>query len=595
MKYIDLDFLKFLLFDVHSIEKLLNYEKFSDFDKDSMIMFLDAAKDIADKEMYPYYQDFDRKPAKFEDGGIKIHPQAENIFRAISESGYLGAQFKPEFGGMNMPHLLAGGTGLIYSAANNHVLAYLALTVGSAHLIASFGTKEQADEYIPKMLSANWMGTMCLTEPEAGSSLGNLRTTATPTVEGYYKIKGQKIFISGGEHQFAENFVHMVLARIDGAPLGTKGISLFIVPKFRKASDGNLELNDVLTAGDYQKMGQKGYCTAHLMFGENDNCWGWLVGEANFGLKYMFQMMNEARLEVGLTGAAVSSAAFYSSLEYARERIQGQRLSQKGEKVIDQTAIINHPDVRRMLLMQRAVGLGSMSLILEAFKYYDLVHVTEGEEKENNFLMLDLLTPIAKAYPTEFGIQSTSYGVQTLGGYGYTVDFLQEQYMRDIRITSIYEGTTTIQSLDLLGRKITAQNGKPLLLLMNILNDTIAEAKSYPELVEFAEELSNGIIVVQKTIEYLLPFAFQQMYEKYLKDATLFFEMMGHVIISWQWLKIGIASLKAENNYPDANCKTNLLTLEYYINYELPKILSLKEIITKKQNTTIVGETDYLN
>lgn len=306
-------------------------------------------------------------------------------------------------------------------------------------------------------------------------------------------------------------------------------------------------------------------------------------------------MMNEARLEVGLTAAAVSSAAFYSSLEYARERIQGQRLSQKGEKVIDQTAIVNHPDVRRMLLMQRAVGLGSMSLILEAFRYYDLVHVTEGEEKENNFLMLDLLTPVAKAYPSEFGIQSTSYGVQTLGGYGYTVDFLQEQFMRDIRITSIYEGTTTIQSLDLLGRKITAQNGKPLLLLMNLLNETIAEAKNYPELVQFAEELSNGIGVVQKTIEYLLPFAFQQMYEKYLKDATLFFEMMGHVIISWQWLKIGIASLKEENNYPEANCKTNLLTLEYYINYELPKILSLKEIITKKQNTTIVGEIDYLN
>jgi alkylation response protein AidB-like acyl-CoA dehydrogenase len=468
--------------------------------------------------------------------------------------------------------------------------------VGAANLITSFGTREQADEYVPEMLSANWMGTMCLTEPEAGSSLGNMRTTASLAPEGHYNIKGQKIFISGGDHQFAENFVHMVLARIDGAPEGTKGISLFIVPKFRKNESGELIPNDVLTAGDYQKMGQKSYCTAHLMFGENDNCRGWLVGEANAGLKYMFQMMNQARLEVGLTAAAVSTAAYYHSLEYARERVQGQRMSQKGEKVIEQTQIVNHADVRRMLLMQRAVGIGSMSLILEAFRYYDLLGVTEGEEKENNFLILDLLTPIAKAYPSEFGINSTSYGVQVLGGYGYTIDFLQEQFMRDIRITSIYEGTTTIQALDLLGRKVAAKNGKPLMLLMGILNETIAEARKFEELTPYAAQLENSIGTIQKTMEYLLPFAFQMQYEKFLKDATLVFELLSHVVISWQWLKIGVSSLKKENSkYDDAFVKTNLLTMEYYFNYELPKILSLKEIITKDQNTTIPGDIDYLN
>lgn len=596
MKYLDLDLLKFLLFEVHGLETLLKYPKYSEFDNDSILMFLDAAKDIADKEMYPYYQDCDKQPAKYEDGGIKIHPQMKNIFQAITDSGFVGSHLAPEFGGMNMPHIIVGATGLIYSAANNHALAYLALTVGAANLITSFGTMEQVEEYVPNMLASKWMGTMCLTEPEAGSSLGNLRTTATPSAEGFYKIKGQKIFISGGDHQFADNFIHMVLARIDGAPQGVKGISLFIVPKYRNSGDGKTEFNDVLTAGDYQKMGQKGYCTAHLMFGENDNCRGWLVGEENKGLKYMFQMMNQARLEVGLTAAAVSTAAYYHSLEYARERVQGQRLSQKGEKVTEQTQIVNHADVRRMLLMQRAVGIGSMSLILESFKYYDLLGVTEGEEKENNFLMLDLLTPIAKAYPSEFGITSTSYGIQTLGGYGYTVDFLQEQFMRDIRITSIYEGTTTIQAMDLLGRKVAAQNGKPLLLLMGILNESIAEAKKFDQLIPYAEQLEKSIGTIQKTMEYLLPFAFQMQYEKFLKDATLFFEMMSHVIISWQWLKIGTSALKNENmKYDDSFSKTNLLTMEYYFNYELPKILSLKEIITKDQNTTIPGDIDYLN
>jgi butyryl-CoA dehydrogenase len=596
MKYIDLDLLKFLLADVHGLEKILEYSKYSDFDMESLTMFLDAAKDLSDKELYPYYQDFDKKPAIYKDGEVQIHPQLETMFRAIVESGFVGAHMPPEFGGMNMPHMAMGAAGIVQSAANNHVPPYLALTVGAADLIATFGNREQADVYIPNMLNGKWMGTMCLTEPEAGSSLGNLRTIAKPADDGYYNITGQKIFISGGDHQFADNFIHMVLARIDGAPEGTKGISMFIVPKFRIADDGSLEPNDVLTAGDYQKMGQKGYCTVHLMFGENDNCRGYLVGEANRGLKYMFQMMNQARLEVGLTGAAVAASAYYHSLEYAKERIQGARMSQKGEKSNVETHIINHADVRRMLLMQRGVAIGSMSLILEAYRYYDLVEVTEGEEKDNNFLLLDLLTPIAKAYPTEYGIASTSYGIQVLGGYGYTIDYPQEQFLRDMRITSIYEGTTTIQSLDLLGRKVAAQGGKPLMLLMGVLNETVSEAKKYEELVPYAEQLEKGVGIVQKVMEHLLPFAFQQRYERFLKDATLVLELMSHLVISWQWLKIGIGAMKNENPmYDEKFHKANLLTMEYYFNYELPKIVSLKEIITKDQTTTIVGEIDYLN
>ncbi len=595
MKYTDLNLMKFLLYNVHDLQSLLDLPKHNEFDKDSIDMFLDASYDIGEQYLYPYYQDFDNHPAKYEDGGIKVHPKLGEIFKAIVESGWVGATFDYDYGGMNMPHIVAAAIGHVYNAANNHVSGYLALTVGAANLITSFGSQEQVDQYVPNMLSAKWMGTMCLTEPEAGSSLGNLRTTASPNEDGSYSIKGQKIFISGGDHQFADNFVHMVLARIDGAPQGTKGISLFIVPKFRIKEDGGLEPNDVLTAGDYQKMGQRGYCTAHLMFGENDNCKGWLVGEPNKGLKYMFQMMNQARLEVGLTAASISLSAYYHSLEYAKERVQGKRLSQRGERVFEQTEIINHPDVRRMLLMQKATSVGALSLIFEAFRQYDLVENSEGDEKNDNFLLLDLLTPLAKAYPTEAGIISTSNGIQVLGGYGYTIDFPQQQFMRDIRITSIYEGTTTIQALDLLGRKVTAQNGKALLLLMEKINQTLAKAREYDILKEYADDLEKGVQKIQKILEILLPFAFQKQYERYLKDATMFLEMMSLVVVSWQWLKIGIKSLE-ENDFNEDLNQGNILAMKYYFEYELPKIEGLFEIIRKEDDITLKkGDVDYIN
>jgi len=594
MKYTDLNLLKFLMFDVHNISEVLSLPKHSDFDEETINMFIEASMDIADQELYPYFQEFDKYPAKYEDGGIKIHPQLGKIFKAIIESGWVGAHFSPENGGMNLPHMVEGAAGHIYSAANNHVTGYLALTAGSANLITSFGSQEQIDTYVPKMLESGWMGTMCLTEPEAGSSLGILRTSASPTEEGHYNIKGQKIFISGGDHQFAENFVHMVLARIDGASEGSRGISLFIVPKHRIKEDGSLEFNDVLTAGDYQKMGQKGYCTAHLMFGENDNCRGWLVGEPNKGLKYMFQMMNQARLEVGITATSIAMSSYYHSLQYSKERLQGKKLSDTGERATAQAPIIEHADVRRMLLMQKSVAFGSMSLLMESFKLYDMMESAEGEKKNDYFLLLELLTPMAKAYPSEYGLLAASNGVQVLGGYGFTVDFPLEQLLRDIRITSIYEGTTTIQGMDLLGRKITAQNGKALLLLMEEVNKTVAGAKKHEELVKYAENLEEGIKVVQKTLEFLLPFAFQKQYESYLKNATLFLELMSHVTISWQWLKMGLSSLESER-FTDEFYKGNLLAMKYYFNYELPKINSLSDTIMNAENVTVFDGNDYIN
>ena len=308
------------------------------------------------------------------------------------------------------------------------------------------------------MLSGKWGGTMCLTEPQAGSSLSDIVTKATPSKNGYYNISGQKIFISAGDSQYAENIVHLLLARVEGAPKGTKGISLFIVPKNRIKPDGSLEPNDVNSVADFQKMGQKGYCTTHLGFGDKEDCRGWLVGEENQGLKYMFMMMNAARIGVGRDASAIASAAYQASLQYANERPQGRKLTSDGKKNVEesQSLIIEHPDVRRMLLLQKAVVEGSMSLVLLAAKYYDLETTAQSKEEKYKYnSLLEMIIPVVKTYPSEAGSYSVNNGLQVLGGYGFCSDFILQQYYRDIRISAIYEGTTGIQSQDLLGRKDT--------------------------------------------------------------------------------------------------------------------------------------------
>ncbi len=594
MNYMDLDNLKFLLFDVVKLGDVLQFEKHRDFDLEGADIFLDGMKDLADQVLFPSFKEMDEKPAEYRDGAIHVHPQLGEIFRQVAESGMIGSHFDPKFGGMNMPHVLVAAAEHILHSANNNAGPYLALTTGAANLLTSFGSEELTQTYLPKMLEGKWMGTMSLTEPEAGSSLGDLTTSATPVEAGYYMIKGQKIFISGGDHQFGENFVHMVIARIPGSPEGAKGISLFVVPKLRINPDGSLEPNDVITAGDYQKLGQRGYCTSHLIFGEHNDCRGWLVGEPNKGLKYMFQLMNQARLEVGNLAVSIATAAYQASLSYAKERAQGRRMTKEGMEAKEQTLIINHPDVRRMLLKQKSITEGALALLLETYKYYDLVHCLDGEEKGNAQMMLDLLTPVAKTYPSDLGIESVSNGIQVLGGYGYTKDFLLEQYFRDIRITSIYEGTSGIQALDLLSRKMTANNGQAMMILLGVLNETIAAAKGKPELVPYAQKLEEAIAEVQKIMEHLLPFAFQRQYESFLADASLFMELTGHLLISWQWLRIATAAIEkmesGEMRWPKSFYQEKIHTMKYYFVYELPRIKGLSETIRSKEELTILKD-----
>jgi butyryl-CoA dehydrogenase len=598
--YMCMDTLKFLLFDVHNIEELLKYERFEAFDTDSMNILLDSAKSWADQDFYPYYREMDEKPVYFEDGKVHSHPILKKIFTHAGENGWLGTYFDYADGGMQMPHTLANATNHIFESANNHIPGYMGLTSGAAHLIATFGNQDLKQKFIPDMLAGKWGGTMALTEPHCGSSLSDIVTAAKPTTSRHYLIKGQKIFISGGDHEAVDNFVHLTLARIEGAPAGTKGISLFVVPKYRIEDDKSLAYNDVCAVSDFQKMGQRGYSTVHLVYGEKDDCHGYLVGEEHQGLKYMFQMMNGARIDVGMTAASTATAAYYASLQYAKERPQGRKIMNSGKKDISegQTLIINHPDVRRMLLLQKAIVEGALSLLIECSKHSDIAHCDTGETKENHHLLLELLTPVAKTYPAEMGRIAINNGLQVLGGYGYCMDFPLQQYLRDIRIMAIYEGTTGIQSLDLLGRKIPMGGGKALQLLTKDMSRTIGEANKYESLTKYALILSQKMSEIQKALEYLMAYAAQGDYENYLADATIFMEMASNIIIGHQWLKMAVTAQNALTDgktiFDNAFYEAKIHTMKFYFKYELPKANACLETLVNSDKLTLPSENKEL-
>ena len=595
-KYTSIENLKFLLQEVHHVEELFNYPRYQDYDIDAMDVLIDSVKDFSDKEMFPFLQEMDEKPVIYKEGKVIVHPQIDTVIKKSAENGWIGPYFDYEDGGSQMPGMLYGAGFHILEAANNNATGYVGLTTGAANLIVTFGNKQQKDTYVPKMLAGKWMGTMALTEPQAGSSLSDVKTSAKPREDGHYEIKGQKIFISGGDHQFGENFIHLTLARIEGAPMGTKGISLFIVPKKRLNESGALEDNDVFTAGDFQKVGQKGYATTHLVFGEKDNCIGYLVGEANRGLKYMFNMMNEARLSVGSSATSIATAAYLASLQYAKERPQGRRLKGTGKKDVsqEQTLIINHPDVRRMLLAQKAITEGALSLILQSYKYQDLSHVAEGADKEKYHLLLELLTPIAKTFPSEMGRYSINQGLQVLGGYGFCMDFPLQQYYRDIRIMPLYEGTTGIQSLDLLGRKIPFENGKSLQFLLAEVSDTMKEASTYEELKIYVGQLEKKIELVQEVLQHLMGFAMSGDFEKYLADATIFMEFFSTIVVSWQLMKQAVAAKRVlkegTGQYGSDFYQAKIHVLRYYFKYELPKAQACAEVLKNRETITIPEE-----
>lgn len=589
--------LKFLLYDVFDAVSLTDHEHYGEHSRQTFNMVLDATMRLAKDLCLPTLREMDQHPPTLEDGTVKVHTDVRRFMRACGEGGWIAAGFPYDLEGEQLPHMVNCACRYIFSAANYSMSVYPFLTAGAANLMATFGSREMIDTYLPSMLAGRWQGTMALTEPQAGSSLADIVTEAVPTESGHYLIQGKKLFISAGDHDSVDNVVHLLLAKIPGAPAGVKGISLFVVPKHRPGADETLEPNDVVVSQIYHKLGYRGCPITELEFGQDNDCRGYLVGEPHKGLFYMFQMMNESRLDVGLGAAAIAQAAYGAALDYAMMRPQGRPLSGK-DASRPQVPIVQHADVKRMLLFQKAVVEGALSLIVQCAQYADLETVTDADEREKYTLLLDLLTPVAKSYPSEMGILSTSAAIQCFGGYGYCEDFPVEQYYRDVRIHTIHEGTTGIQGMDLLGRKVTMHDGRAFFLFLEEVKKTINAATAEKNFSAFAFELSEAVVLLRKVTGHLAEKTANKGVEVYLSDATVYLELFGIVAIAWQWL---VQAVRAEQCRQSARSKSDRRFLEakrctcrYFFKYELPKIYALSKTLMDDDHLTVEITPDVL-
>jgi butyryl-CoA dehydrogenase len=518
--------------------------------------------------------------------------------KILGEDGWISASFPEKWGGDDMPATLLHAVNFIFAAANYSGSVYSNLTTGAARLIYTFGSDALKDTYLPPMLEGKWQGTMALTEPDAGSSLGDLTTSATALEDGSYLICGEKIFISAGDHNGVDNVVHLMLARMTTSPPGVKGISLFVVPKQRLDNEGNLVDNDIVVNQIFHKMGYRGAPITGLTLGEKKNCKGYLVGEANKGLMYMFQMMNGARLDVGAGATAIATAAYHAALEYAKARKQGRKISDK--KAANPVPIIEHLDVKRMLLFQRAITEGSLALIMQCGLYDELIHTppdsqTKGQT-ERFALLLDILIPVAKSFPSEMSILSTSQSIQCFGGYGYCDDFPVEQHFRDTRIHPIHEGTTGIQGMDLLGRKVRMQDGKALAVLIQEIEKTIQ--RSNTQFPAIANDLAEAVVIVDETTQSLAKMGGEKGEEGYIANATVYLEMFGILVMGWVWLNQAMIAeeqllekklKKADHLFYEGKIKV----AEYYFANEFPKIYSLSRILTRQLPVTLFTDAGH--
>jgi alkylation response protein AidB-like acyl-CoA dehydrogenase len=582
--------LRFCLYEVFDVLSLTRYPYFEEHTREGFELVLDTALKIAKEMLLPILAEMDKNPPVLVDQKVKVHPMVAPFMKLCGEGGWIAATAPFELGGQQLPIMVSSACRFIFSAANYSASIYPLLTSGAAHLIESFASKEMIDTYIPAMFSGDWQGTMALTEPQAGSSLADITMEAEPTHEGHYLLRGQKIFISAGDHDGVERVIHLMLATIKGAPAGVKGISLFVVPNKRPDEAGILVPNDLTVSAIYHKLGYRGAPITQLSLGENGDCRGYLVGEPHRGLYYMFQMMNEARIDVGIGAAAIASAAYHAAVEYARERPQGRRLTDK-DPTLPPVVIVEHPDVKRMLLFQKAVVEGSLCLILQCCQYADKARVLENEDKERAELLLDLLTPVAKTYPSEMGVLSVSQGLQCLGGYGYCDEFPLEQLYRDARIHPIHEGTTGIQGLDLLGRKVPMKNGKAFSFFTEEVMKAISACRGDPALSTHAASLGDALALLRRVTDHLLQFARSGETERFLADATLYLELFGLVSVGWQWLLQGLVVQRALGKGPSESdarfYKGKRYALRYFFYYELPKIQGLATRLMDSDPVTV--------
>jgi alkylation response protein AidB-like acyl-CoA dehydrogenase len=597
-KFISIRNMKFLLFEVFDVLSLSEYPYFSQHNQKMYNLVLDAALKLSTRLLHPVFEEMDRNPPELIAGQVKVHPAVAGIMKEFGQGGWISATFPAESSGEQLPSMVANACFAMFFAANYSASVYPGLTAGAARLIDSFGNEVLKKTFLSKMLSGQWQGTMALTEPQAGSSLTDIATTALPTADGYYKIRGRKTFISAGDHDGAENIVHLMLARSDGAPAGPKGISLFVVPKMRLNEDGILASNDISVSQIFHKMGYRGAPITELSIGDKDNCRGYLLGEPHRGLAYMFQMMNEERIGVGLGAASIASAAYYAALHYCKQRSQGRRLTDK-DPASPQIAIIEHADVKRMLLFQRAVVEGSFSLLMQCCKYEDMTRTALPQDKSRYRLLLELLTPVAKTYASEMGILSTSQSIQCFGGYGYCQDFPVEQHYRDMRIHPIHEGTTGIQGMDLLGRKVVMENGKAFALFLEEVQCAMDLARKFPALLSMVDQLDKAVKQLQDVTNRLAAIAHKKGPEVFLADATLYLEFFGIVTVAWQWLLQAVSVQNAQAGELSAAeadfYQGKSFTARYFFAYELPKISGLAQCLSDGNPLTVEMRPEFFS
>lgn len=582
----------FLVKEVFDIAALNRFPYFQDHNDETFKLIIDTALKISTDLMFPYFKEMDTQPPYWEDGKVYIHPAVKGFLKEMGQGGWIQADKPYDIGGQQLPLTIKEIAYFLFGAANYSMHVYPMLTAGAANLIYHFATQELKDMYLEKMYSGEWQGTMALTEPDVGSSLGDLTTSAEATDKGYYLIKGKKIFISAGNSDSVENVIHLMLARVKGAPLGVPGISLFVVPEKRINEKGEFEYNDVACAGIEHKLGYKGSPICLLSMGEEKDCCGWLVGEEGAGLAMMFKMMNEERINVGIGAVSKISGAYYASLEYAHDRKQG-RLPDQKDPNSPMVPLIEHADIKRMLLLQKAVLEGSLSLAVQVSLYQDLEMVNEN--KEENALLTDFLTPILKTYPSEMGVLATSAAIQIHGGYGYCGDFPVEQYYRDIRIDPIHEGTTYIHGQDLLGRKVSMKEGKALKLYIDEIEKTIKAAKELPELIDQVAALENAIRLMKDLTAELLGKKSSISKEAFQADAVLYLDLMCQIAIAWQWLKqMAVAQTVLNKGTADKTFyQGKIYTGRYFFDYELTKIESLAIRLRSDQKVTVEITKEY--
>ncbi|WP_050928964.1 acyl-CoA dehydrogenase [Aestuariivita boseongensis] len=534
MRAYDRDDLLFQLFEVAQLEDQIAG---TDLDREAVMGILDTADQIATDHFLPHGKLLDENDPEFVDGRAVIPDEAIAAVREQVEAGFIGSGFAPESGGMGLPETVHQAAAFIFSASNISLAGYGLLTVGAGRLIQSFGTEDQKKRYLEPMAEGRFFGTMCLSEPQAGSSLSDITTRAEPMEDGRYAISGRKMWISGGEQEISENIVHMVLAKIPGGPPGVKGISLFIVPK--RNADGTP--NDVTLAGLNHKMGYRGTTNCALNFGEKGACVGELLGEPHKGLSYMFQMMNEARIGVGMGATALGQAGYQASLAYARERPQGRSPAGK-DPVSPQLPIIEHADIRRLLLAQKAAVEAALALSIYCTSLVD--RERKGDEAAGP--LLEILTPVTKSWPSEFCLEANKHAIQILGGAGYTRDYPVERYYRDNRLNHIHEGTHGIQGMDLLGRKVVMGGGAAFKGLMSTIRADIAAAADS----EFAQPLSDALDRMEPVTLHL---AGELMKDptRGLANATLYLDCMGHVVMAWMWLRLTEAAKRVASRDGD--------------------------------------------